>query len=46
MRVPDNWRIVFHCRSGEKVLAERYPRHGYLTLQEMLKHEGRVNPPT
>ena len=25
-----------------KVLAERYPRYGYLTLHEMLKQEGRV----
>ncbi len=26
-----------------KVLAERYPRYGYLTLHEMLKREGRVS---
>ena len=46
MRVSDNWRIVFRFRSGERVLAERYSRYGYLTLHEMLKQEGRVNPPT
>ena len=29
-------------RHRMKVLAERYPRYGYLTLHEMLKQEGRV----
>ena len=29
-------------RDRLKVLAERYPRYGYLTLHEMLKREGRV----
>ena len=29
-------------RGRLKVLAERYPRYGYLTLHEMLKREGRV----
>ena len=30
----------------KRLLAEHYPRYGYLTLHEMLKQEGRVNPPT
>ena len=29
-------------RDRLKILAERYPRYGYLTLHEMLKQEGRV----
>ena len=30
----------------KRLLAGRYPRYGYLTLHEMLKQDGRVNPPT
>ena len=33
-------------RHRRKVLAEHYPRYGYLTPHEMLKQERRVNPPT
>ena len=39
-------RYDAELRHRLKVLAERYPRYGYLTLHEMLKQEGCVNPPT